>query len=517
MMADNTATAMNHLSQQPASAVINLSQASPTNASPSPNGDPEKQSPVIITSSMTESTTAPTITPSVNKYRIAALCLASFTAGLTDASVGPLIEPMKQFHSLPDDQLISLLWIAQAVGFILGAALISPLRSVKPFLHRDNITLLSANVLVFLSYLPLVCSAPLPAILVSFLSLGFGNSFNLAIGNVYCGSLKERPTFYLGVMHACYGLGATVGPLIATRMIVQTELDYGRFYSVTLCLALVNAMLLFWSFREYPPPPLGAVEDGNGEGAMGAARTITREDKTKTPGAWIKSHLHFDSKLVTLASLFIFFYQGAEVSNAGWTTEYLYDRHPASREKQDTYGYAMTGFWAGVTLGRVLLTPLGEKFPGGNKVFVYLLVVLSAGFQLMIWLVPNLIGRGVAVALAGLCIGPGYPCAMRVVMELIDERESGNVSRDDGEKEDGKTGAMGVISAFGMTGGAAMPFIIGNLNGPVGRWVMHPIVLALCTLMLTVWFFLPCSIADKRAWGPRRIHRVVQEVMNFCG
>ncbi|KAK0726606.1 major facilitator superfamily domain-containing protein [Apiosordaria backusii] len=444
-MADNPANP-GQQPAPPASAVLDFSpmpvyEEFQTDSS-SPLGDTEKQqTPTITTSPIDE-------TPPVNHYRIAALSLASFTEGLTDSSIGPLIEPMKTFYNLPNDTLISLLFVSQALGFILGAAFLPPSAPSNPS--------------------PTTTTSP---------SSPPTSSFNLAIGNVYCGSLKTRPTFYLGVMHACYGLGATIGPLIATGMIVQTRISYG------------------------------VGEDGSG-GVV--AVTTTTEKKKKTPGSWIKSHLHLDSKLVFLACLFIFFYQGAEVSNSGWTTEYLYEQHPASQAKKDTYGYVMTGFWAGVTLGRVLLTPLGEKFPGGNKVFVYLLVVLCAGFQLLIWLVPNLIGRGVAVALAGLCIGPGYPCAMRVVMELMEERESEDARRDDGEKEDGKTGAMAVISAFGMSGGAAMPYIIGNLNEPVGRWVMHPIVLALCALMVIVWFFLPGSKTREREWQPRKIHRFVQ-------
>ncbi|KAK4652141.1 hypothetical protein QC762_608510 [Podospora pseudocomata] len=522
-MADNaTAAAMANTGQQPpgspAPAALDditpapapdASQTSTANlTSPNNNDDLEKQTHIISTTP-----TNPTllINPDVNHYRIAALSLASLTAGLTDASVGPLIEPMKHFHSLPDDKLISLLWVAQAVGFILGVALISPLRSLKPFLNHDNITLLSTNILVFLSYLPFSCSAPLPAIVITFLPLGFGNSFNLAIGNVYCGSLRRKATFYLGVTHACYGLGATIGPLIATRMIVQTGLDYGQFYSIPLCLSLINSMLLFWAFREHPvvaPPAAGTMEEGNAE-------AVATEARRPNPGEWLRSYLPADTKLVVFAALFIFCYQGAEVSNAGWITEYLHHRHPASQEKMDTYGYTMTGFWGGVTLGRVVLTPLGELWPGGNKVFVYFLILLCTGFQLLIWLLKGgIVASGLSVAFVGFFIGPGYPCAMRVVMKMLDENEIRRPPFGRVDKE-AKAAAMGVISAFGMTGGAVVPFVIGNLNRPVGRWVLHPIVLGLYALMLLLWFFLPVARWNKSAWKQRPIHRFVDAVLTF--
>ncbi|KAK0653439.1 major facilitator superfamily domain-containing protein [Cercophora samala] len=516
---------MNNTGQEPgppapAPAVLDITPApipdasqTSTADSSSPNeDDPEKQTPIITTTPINPT---PTIHPDVNHYRIAALSLASFTAGLTDASVGPLIEPMKHFHNLPDDKLISLLWVAQAVGFILGAALLSPLRSLKPFLNHDNVTLLSANMLVFLSYLPFVCSAPLPAVILAFLPLGLGNSFNIAIGNVYCGSLRRKSTFYLGVVHACYGLGATVGPLIATGMIVQTRLDYGKFYSIPLCLSFINSMLLFWAFREYPVVAAAegavVVVAGRGAGATTTAAAATERKNTMTPGGWIKSHLPTDTKLVIFAALFMFCYQGAEVSNAGWTTEYLHERYPASQEKMDTYGYTMTGFWAGVTLGRVLLTPLGESWPAmGNKGFVYFLVLLCAIFQLVLWFLRrNLAASGAAVALIGFFIGPGYPCAMEVVMNMVDGNEVRRPPLGRRSRE-AKAAAVGVISAFGMTGGAAVPFIIGNLNGPVGRWVLHPIVLGLYALMLIIWFLLPEPEWIRDRWQPRSIHRFIR-------
>lgn len=48
------------------------------------------------------------------------------------------------------------------------------------------------------------------------------------------------------------------------------------------------------------------------------------------------------------------------------------------------------GFWAGITLGRFVLTHLAPKF--GEVKFVYGLGAGIIVFQLLAWLVPNVIG-----------------------------------------------------------------------------------------------------------------------------
>jgi fucose permease len=98
------------------------------------------------------------------------------------------------------------------------------------------------------------------------------------------------------------------------------------------------------------------------------------------------------SKIVLLGALFIFAYQGAEVSISGWVISFLLTtRHgdPSS------VGYVTAGFWAGITLGRFLLSHPAHKI--GEKRFVYAVVVGAAAFQLLVWFVPNVVGDAVAV------------------------------------------------------------------------------------------------------------------------
>lgn len=50
-------------------------------------------------------------------------------------------------------------------------------------------------------------------------------------------------------------------------------------------------------------------------------------------------------------------------------------------------GYVTAGFWAGITVGRFVLTHAAR--PIGEKIYVFGLVVGVIAFQLMAWLIPN--------------------------------------------------------------------------------------------------------------------------------
>jgi fucose permease len=100
----------------------------------------------------------------------------------------------------------------------------------------------------------------------------------------------------------------------------------------------------------------------------------------------------FRSKIILLGALFIFAYQGAEVSISGWVISFLLaNRHG----NPSSVGYVTSGFWGGITVGRFVLSHPAHKV--GEKIFVYGVVVGAAAFQALVWFVPNIVGDAVAV------------------------------------------------------------------------------------------------------------------------
>lgn len=130
---------------------------------------------------------------------------------------------------------------------------------------------------------------------------------------------------------------------------------------------------------------------------------------------------------------------------------------------------------AGITLGRFLLTHLAPRF--GERLFVTILILGTMAFQLLAWLVPNIITNALSVSILGLLLGPVYPCAQTIFAKLWPR----NI----------QTSAMGFIAGAGSSGGAVAPFTTGILAQAAGTYVLHPVCLGLYVGMLGCWYVLP--------------------------
>lgn len=170
--------------------------------------------------------------------------------------------------------------------------------------------------------------------------------------------------------------------------------------------------------------------------------------------------------------MFYSFYQGAEVAISGWVISYLIHYRKGDPSQ---VGNVTSGFWGGITLGRFVLTHFAHKI--GEKLAVVLLIVGAAVFQLLVWLVPNIIGNAVAESIVGLFLGPIYPCATAVFAKLLPR----NI----------QISCLSVVASMGSSGGALVPFITGLLAQTLSTVVLHPIVLISFASMTATWLLLP--------------------------
>ena len=80
-------------------------------------------------------------------------------------------------------------------------------------------------------------------------------------------------------------------------------------------------------------------------------------------------------------------------------------------------GLIATGFWLGITCGRVVLGFVTPIF--GERLSVSIYLSLSICFELIFWLVPNFFSSAVAVGFVGFFLGPMFPAAVIVVTKLL--------------------------------------------------------------------------------------------------
>lgn len=138
-------------------------------------------------------------------------------------------------------------------------------------------------------------------------------------------------------------------------------------------------------------------------------------------------------------------------------------------------GMTATGFWLGLTFGRVTLGFITPRIGEGLAVSVYL--VISMGLELIFWLVPQFYVSAVAVALIGFFIGPLFPAGVVAATKLL-PREM-------------HVAAIGFAAAVGGGGAALLPFAVGAIAQARGVQTLQPIVLALLVVLLAIWLSLP--------------------------
>jgi len=380
--------------------------------------------------------------PSMNKWRVLAACLTYLSNGMNDSAPGALLPYMESYYHI-GYAIVSLIWISNAIGFILAAFCTDVIRE-----HIGQAkTLMVSETLIVAGYVILVCSPPFPAVVIAYLIVGLGEAINLALNNVFCANLAQS-TVILGVAHGSYGVGGILGPIAATAL-ASSGILWSRFFFILIGLRTICFCFAGWSFWSYG-------KEGTSQSHNSLQRVSSRQAASETgePNKLRLLGRALKHRTTIIGALFIFAYQGAEVSESGWFISYLINYRQGDPAK---VGYVTAGFWAGITVGRFVLTHAAHRV--GEKRFVFALGAGVIGFQLISWLVPNVIGdagkhmasgrtgrpisdrnHSVAVAIVGLLLGPVYPCGQTVFTRLL----PANIQMT----------AIAFISSAGSSGGA---------------------------------------------------------------
>jgi fucose permease len=81
------------------------------------------------------------------------------------------------------------------------------------------------------SFVAMAIHPPYPVLIVMFIFVGFGNGLVDAAWCAWIGNMANANEIS-GVLQACYALGATVAPLIATSMFTKGGLEWYSFYYI---------------------------------------------------------------------------------------------------------------------------------------------------------------------------------------------------------------------------------------------------------------------------------------------
>ncbi|MDQ2809293.1 MAG: MFS transporter [Chloroflexota bacterium] len=364
--------------------------------------------------------------------------LAFILIGANDGAVGVLLPSLQAFYRV-DKATIALLFLAGTLGYLIAAfasgALVERL-GLRRFLLLGVGGFLGSAALMTLR-------PPFFLVLVVLLLLGFGVAILDAGLNAYIAGLPDN-TALLNYLHAFYGLGALTGPLVASGVLALGGV-WNQVYAVWVAISLiVLAGVLAWVPRRAAGPA-----ETHPEGA-----------------AW---RVALRLRVVVLAAAFLLFYVGSEVSLGSWSYSLLTEeRHEAALLS----GWIVSGYWLGLTLGRLTLARLAARV-GNRRLIEGCLIGVVIGV-LLVWVAPGSLGAALGLWITGFSLGPIFPTTIALMAERVPSRLLPS--------------AIGFLASAGSAGAALFPWIAGNLAERIGLWALLPYIIILTSAMLGLWW-----------------------------
>jgi fucose permease len=239
----------------------------------------------------------------------------------------------------------------------------------------------------------------------------------------------------LNWMHAAFGLGAAVGPLIMT-LILTSELAWNAGYTLVGIAQLALAAGYWFTRRRFTTETKVHHAESEPRSAAGATARLIRQ-----PILWF--------------SLGLFFvYVGMEAGAGQWS----FSLFTLSRDMPAALaGALVSAYWASLTLGRVLFGALVPRIPTDRLLRTCMLVCILAAA--LIWVnVP--VVSWLALAVLGLAFAPIFPVLIAETPARLGQALAAN--------------AIGWEVAAAVVGGATLPALLGVLSAHVSLEVIGP-------------------------------------------
>ncbi len=253
----------------------------------------------------------------------------------------------------------------------------------------------------------------------------------------------------LNWMHAAFGLGAAVGPLIMTA-ILSSGLAWNIGYAI-VAVAQLGLACGYWLTRHrYAGQGHSQVS-----GATGATEASPQAAHSRPTRGSLAALLR--QPLLWLSLGLFFIYVGMEGSTGQWS----FSLFTLARDTPAALAGALISvYWASLTLGRVLFGALVPRI-GSERLLrgcmlacIVAAALLWANLPVVSWL---------SVAVLGLAFAPIFPVLIAETPARLGPAQAAN--------------AIGLQVAAAVAGGAALPALIGVLSVRLSLEVLGPALL----------------------------------------
>ncbi|KDR84783.1 hypothetical protein GALMADRAFT_131573 [Galerina marginata CBS 339.88] len=492
------------------------------------------------------------------KWRLASGFFAYFMCGWGDGVTGTILPYfMADYHV--SFMMSSLLFAGSTIGFMIGTFLVEsiihqlgrfdPAKSHWSWLPKTNLfsrfstrsreekdvgysssqarllALLSSSILHGMFFVMMGSRGGYWVSFGAYSVAAFARSILTASLNAYFAS---GPGQSLGFAFGLWSFGAVASPLVC-QTIVASGVPWSKFYYGSLVLSVVNTTFLALTFKptatEFIRDRQGATlmvsNDGREKWSDEASSPTDVEHKSPTSKT---CNLARNEKTLRTAltlpyqwaiCIFIILYCGCETTTQGFMVSYL---RGTRHVNDDTVGYVTSGFWGGITIGRlawghftpkyvlalstVNRQPLSRvarlsysqrklviqgcmlRFHGVTSLkFLSWRTVIGLTMQILIWRVNSNLENSVSTAIIGLVYGPVFPACLTLANDILPSEV--------------RMVSMALISATGSLGAALFPFIAGTISSTEGVQTLVYVTVPLAGTIMCLWALFPSKIPAR--------------------
>jgi fucose permease len=379
--------------------------------------------------------------------------------GLPDGLLGVAWPSIRGFFHLPLDALGALL-VTFTTGYLLSSC------SSGRILARVNVgSLLALSCLATAVSLLGYALTPWWGIMVA-----LGGLSGLGAGAIDAGVNTYVATRYstrmMNWLHACYGIGATSGPVLMTS-VLAAGLPWQWGYGLVGLGQLILALCFGLTRARWP------------------AATVAYDTSAHSPLHTAPSRSTLRLPVVWLGIAVFFLYTGIEAAAGTWTYSLFTEARaiPAS-----TAGMWVSMYWGSLTAGRLVCGAVV------SYVSVYMLLrlcIISVALgATLIWLnVTSLLGF-VGLTLIGLALAPIFPSLIATTPERLGQAHTAN--------------GVGLQIAAAVLGQSLLPGMMGILARHRSLEIVGPALLAAAIVLLVLYeTFIALSPQGAPLWGYR--------------
>ncbi len=375
----------------------------------------------------------------MHRFLVLLAGLAFISLGLPDGLLGVAWPSIRAFFERDLDAL-GLLLVSATGGYVA-----SSFASGRILRHMNLGMVLAASCLLTgVALLGYAWSAHWFMLVALAVVLGLGGGAIDAALNTYAATNHGPQT--LNWLHACYGIGAALGPVIMTTVIGR-GLPWQRGYAVVGTAQLVLAVSFLLTLRAWPH--------------------MSRPDPAAPghPGATIRQTLALPAARLAIAAFIA--YAGVEATFGAWTYTLLTAGRGLSPVEAGT---VVSLFWGGLTAGRLLAASGGGLLTVGRLMHVAVWgVTLGA---VIVWLSSGAGSTLAGVALAGCACGPIFPTLVATTPARLGAAHTAN--------------AVGVQIAAAALGLSLVPALVGVIADAAGVDMIATLLVALSLLLAVV-------------------------------